>query len=155
MSAQATRQIWKVAVGLAVVAVTAAVAIAVVTERPAPARAQLTLTVPGGASADCNAFDENVLAGMPTAFAGTVSSVSDATVEIDVDRRFRGVGSDVSTVRFTTEPDAPVAIEDAIALEAGTRYLVSATDGVVNVWCGYTAKATPELERSFERAFGD
>ncbi|HVE98849.1 MAG TPA: hypothetical protein VNA12_06695, partial [Mycobacteriales bacterium] len=100
MSALLTRRVGAAAVAILVVA---GAGIAAVSTRERRDHSQLTLTMPPGAgSADCNTFDERVLAEMPVAFSGTVTSMTAGGVQIDVDRRFRGVDPATSTVRFTT-----------------------------------------------------
>jgi hypothetical protein len=98
----------------------------------------------------CIVFDVAVLADMPVALAGTVSSVAGTTATIEVERWYRGGPADVVTV---TSDQRGVAL-DGVELVAGQDYLVTATgDGVVN-GCGYSGPATPELEAAFDQAFG-
>jgi hypothetical protein len=105
------------------------------------------------ATASCIQFSEDVLAGMPVAFAGTVTAVADDEVVLDVDRWF--TGGDADRVRL----DVPGGISPETAalwygvdFRQGERYLVTATDGNVNS-CGYSTPLTPEMESAFERAF--
>lgn len=110
----------------------------------------LALTAPpGDTMSSCMVFDEALLAQMPVAFSGRVTELADGNVTIDVDRWYRGGTADLVTVDSL---NANVAL-DGVDFEAGGSYLVTATDGVVNV-CGFSGPATPELEAAFEQAFG-
>lgn len=116
------------------------------------AAAPLVLTAPdGNAMASCMQFDEKILADMTTAFAGTVTSTTDNTVVIDVDRWWRSTGERPDRVELRTLGASSVAL-DGTEFTEGTRYLVTAAEGNVN-GCGYSGPATPEYEASFERAF--
>ena len=66
-----------------------------------------------------------------------------------MDHWYRGGSADLVTVENL---GGSVAL-DGVEFVAGDDYLVTATDGVVNV-CGFSGPATPELEASFEEAFG-
>ena len=122
------------------------------TDRPAIA-SRLQLKAPDGSQmASCMMFDEKFLAGMSPAFGGTATQVGAVSVVIDVDTWYSPKGSEVDEVELTTGGGAQVAL-DGVEFEQGKRYLVTAADGNVN-GCGYTGPATPELEASFERAFG-
>ena len=105
------------------------------------------------ATASCIQFSEEVLADMPVAFAGTVRTVGDDEVVLDVDRWF--TGGDADRVRLDVPggigPEA-AALWYGVDFQQGERYLVTATNGNVNS-CGYTGPATPDLESAFERAF--
>ena len=71
-------------------------------------------------------------------------------VRLSVVRWF--AGGDATTVELVA-PDGMEALIGGIDFVEGERYLVTATDGVVN-YCGFTGLATPELTAIFERAFG-
>lgn len=117
-----------------------------------PSRATtLELTAAGGDTmSSCIVFDVAVLAQMPTALSGTVTSVDGTTVTVEVDRWYRGGPADVVTV---TSDQRSVSL-DGVELVAGERYLLTAAeDGVVNS-CGYSGPASPELESAFSQAFG-
>jgi hypothetical protein len=105
------------------------------------------------ATASCIQFSEDVLADMPVAFAGTVTTVGDDEVVLDVDRWY--TGGDADSVRLDVPggigPEA-AALWYGVDFQRGERYLVTATGGNVNS-CGYTGAATPEMEAAFERAF--
>ncbi len=106
------------------------------------------------ATASCIVFSEDVLADMPVAFAGTVSTVEADEVVLAVDRWFTDGGAD--RVRLDVPggigPEA-AALWYGVDFHEGERYLVTATNGDVNS-CGYTTAATPDMEAAFERAFG-
>lgn len=101
------------------------------------------------AMASCLAITPELLAPVPLAFEGTVTSVDGEAVTLTVDRWFKG--GEATQVQLTA-PDGLQALIGGIDFEVGTRYLVSAFDGVVN-YCGFTGEATPELTAIFEAAF--
>lgn len=113
----------------------------------------IDLALPGqdGAMASCIRFSAEMLAPMPLAFAGTAVSVQDGLVRLEVDRWYRGGTADV--VQLTAPDEASAALLDSVTFVAGERYLVTATDGVVNS-CGFTMEWTQENAAVFERAFG-
>lgn len=111
----------------------------------------LVLTANGGNSmASCLPFDEGTLAGMSPAFGGTVVELTDSVATLDVDRWFTGGEGEIVEIEYTPGFEALIGTP---SLEVGQRYLITATDGVVN-GCGYSGLATPEYEAAFEGAFG-
>lgn len=119
---------------------------------PGKATTTLALKAPatgGGTSmSSCLAFDVAILRDMPVAFGGSVTEVTADTVTLDVDRWYKGGNADVVTV---STPGQNVSL-DGVDFAKGTRYLVTATDGTVNV-CGFTGEATPDLVKAFDEAF--
>lgn len=142
------------AAAVAAIAVTSGVALSEHHSKP-KAVTTLSLTtraVRPGIAASCILFSVDILRGMSTAFAGTVSEVDTSHVVLTVDHWYKGgTQTEVSIAR----PDGTgtPSLEGGVAFEKGKRYLVTATDGTVN-GCGYSAEATPELEQSFAQAFG-
>jgi hypothetical protein len=106
-------------------------------------------TAPGMQS--CIQFSVDTLRPMQVAFSGTVTSVAAESATLTVDHWYKG--GDTDEVRVTT-PDlsVPVALEGGVELVEGQRYLVTATDGVVNI-CGFTAEWTEDLAATFKEAF--
>ena len=104
----------------------------------------------GGTTGSCLPFSLETLAGMPQAFAGTVTAVTDNTITLAVDRWY--TGGDATTVELTTIADAQ-ALLGGPSYEVGSQYLITASDGAVNS-CGYSDAATPDLRESFAAAFG-
>ncbi len=104
----------------------------------------------GGITGSCLPFSLETLAGMPQAFAGTVTAITDNTITLAVDRWY--TGGDANTVELTTIADAQ-ALLGGPSYEVGSQYLITASDGAVN-YCGYSDAATPELRESFAAAFG-
>lgn len=116
-------------------------------DEPAP----LVLTANGSdALASCLPFDVAILQGMSPAFGGTVVELTDSVATIEVDRWFTGGDAEVVQINYTPGFEALIGTP---SLEVGQRYLITATDGVVN-GCGYSGVATPEYEAAFEQAFG-
>ena len=111
----------------------------------------LELSLPdSGTAASCVAFELRYLADMSPAFAGTAIDVGMDAVVLDVDRWY--AGGDADQVRLEVPRNSTAAL-DGVDFEQGERYLVTAANGTVN-GCGYSGPATPELEQSFEQAFG-
>ena len=119
---------------------------------PAPtaagSRATLALELPpGDVAMSCVQFDVQFLREMPVALAGTVTALEPAQVSLDVDRWYKGGSADRVTIAVPVNNS--VALDGVEFLE-GERYLVTATDGIVN-GCGFSGPATPELERPTTR----
>lgn len=111
----------------------------------------LVLTADGSdALASCLPFEVATLAGMAPAFAGTVVELTDSVATLEVDRWFTDGNAEVAEISYTPGFEALIGTP---ALETGQRYLITATDGVVN-GCGYSGIATPEYEAQWEQAFG-
>lgn len=111
----------------------------------------LVLSAEGSdALASCLPFDVAILEGMSPAFGGTVVELTDSVATFEVDRWFTGGDAEVVEINYTPGFEALIGTP---SLEVGQRYLITATDGVVN-GCGYSGVATPEYEASFEQAFG-
>lgn len=111
---------------------------------------ELTLPDAGGAMASCLPFTVEYLAGMSPAFEATVTAVTDERVALDVDRWF--AGGSAATAVLTIPPEAHAALIGEIDFREGERYLITASDGAVNM-CGYSGEATPEMVAAFEVAF--
>ena len=84
------------------------------------------------------------------AFAGTVVSVDDEFVVLDVDRWYAG-GGDAARIQLRGA-DQSVAL-DGVDFVVGEDYLVTAAQSVVQV-CGVSGPATPELEQLYEQWYG-
>lgn len=111
----------------------------------------LVLAGPGGdALASCLPFEVETLGGMSPAFGGTVVELTDSVAILDVDRWFTDGDTEIVEIEYTPGFEALIGTP---TLEVGQRYLITATDGVVN-GCGYSGLATPEYEAAFEQAFG-
>jgi hypothetical protein len=123
--------------------------------RPTTAAAPTTvaLAAPGGGGASlgsCVPFDVKFLRDMPVALAGTVTAVDAGKVTLKVDRWYRGGDADQVTVS-QPDPQSSVAL-DGVSFEQGKRYLLTATNGTVNV-CGFSGLATPDLQKYYDDAF--
>lgn len=119
---------------------------------PAAAPTVTELALPGSDTmASCVMYDVEFLRPMPVAFSGTAVEVGDGSVLLDVDRWYRGGDSD--QVRLVAPGQEMVALLGSVTFEEGGRYLVTATDGVVNS-CGFSAEWSPQMAEDFEQAFG-
>jgi hypothetical protein len=83
------------------------------------------------------------------ALAGTVVSIDDVHVVLDVDHWYAGGDADRVILNAS---DQNVAL-DGVEFVVGDRYLVSAADEVVMV-CGVSGPATPELEQLYDQWYG-
>lgn len=99
--------------------------------------------------ASCIVLTPDILADVPLAFAGTVTSVESETVTLSVDEWY--VGGDAATVELSA-PSGLGALIGSIEFTEGSQYLISAYDGVVN-YCGFSGPATPELQAIYDEAF--
>lgn len=116
---------------------------------PAPTTVALS-AAPGGAMSSCLPFDVALLADMPVAFAGTATAVNADAVTLDVDRWYTGGSAAQVTIRVPSGQSS-IAL-DGVDFVDGQRYLLTATEGTVN-GCGFSGRATPELEAAFAEAF--
>ncbi len=140
------------------VGVAAAAAIAFVVSNgssPATTATELGLTPTDPLMAICLAFEPSQLEGVEVAFGGTVTEItgdqaSGSTIRLEIDRWFRGGDTDVVDVIV---PAGFTAALDGVDFVVGTRYLVTAVDGVVTS-CGLSGPATPEFEQVFSDVFG-
>jgi hypothetical protein len=110
----------------------------------------LALSMPATPDSRCRAFDVAVLRTMQVAFEGTVTATRNQQTTLAVDHWFTGGDADRVTIRV---PDGRTSEVLGIDFRSGKRYLVTATDGMVN-GCGYSGPATSELESAFAEAFG-
>lgn len=111
----------------------------------------MVLTANGGdAMASCIRFDPAILADMSPAFSGTVTEMTDSTVTLEVDHWYTGGKAKTVEIQYTPGFEALIGTP---SFDVGQRYLITATDGVVN-GCGYSGPATPDLEAAFNQAFG-
>jgi hypothetical protein len=78
-------------------------------------------------------------------FGGTVSSIEDGVVTLDVDRWYRGGPADQVQLDAS---GLPMVALDGVEFVVGQRYLVSIIDGTVGL-CGTSGPATPEFEQIF------
>ncbi len=113
----------------------------------------LSLADTGISMSSCLPFDVNVLAAMPVAFAGTATEITQTTVTINVDHWFTTDTAETDLVAIALPAGITSAALDGVDFVVGDRYLVTATDGVVN-GCGFSGPATPEFETAFTSAFG-
>lgn len=149
-----TRTRWLLAAAAAVVAAAVGITVAVTaggsSSNPKTVK---HLALPGGGPAVnmCIRFTVDMLRDMPVAFSGTAAEVTDDNVLLDVDHWYKGGSAD--QVELSNSNNPQIALEGGIHFETGQRYLVSASDGTVSM-CGYSGEWTPELEQSYQEAFG-
>ena len=102
-------------------------------------------------AAKCMVPTAEILANQQTAFDGTVASITDGVVTLDVTHWYRGGQADQVTV--TAPPAEMQALVLAVDFQVGQRYLVSANDGFVTV-CGFTGAYNDDLAAMYAEAFG-
>jgi hypothetical protein len=105
---------------------------------------------PGDVAMSCVQFDVQILRDMPVALAGTVTALEPEQVSLDVDRWYKGGTADRVTIAVPVNNSAAL---DGVDFREGERYLLTATDGIVN-GCGFSGPASPELESAYAEAFG-
>ena len=143
------RKTWTLGAAVVALAILAVAIGFIVTRDGGASAAPLTLSAGSDATASCMPFDVQTLAGMSTAFAGTVTQLESGAITMDVDRWY--IGGDAQTVRLTTIDDAQ-ALLGGFPFEVGSQYLLTASNGALN-YCGYSGPATPEFQNSFNTAF--
>ena len=137
----------------ALVAIVAAVVgiILAAGEEPEPVAApplELSLGNPA-ISASCIPVSVETLQGIPIAFEGTVTELTDDSVTLSVDRWFRGGDADVVRLAAITDTNIMISV---VEFEVGEQYLITASEGSVN-YCGYSGPATAELRSLFGQAY--
>jgi hypothetical protein len=98
----------------------------------------------------CIRFSAEALMPMEMAFDGTAVQVASGRVVIRVGHWYRG--GDAPRVELTTPVGDSVTLEGSLKFQQGRRYLVTASDGVVNS-CGFTLEWAPEAAATFQWAF--
>jgi len=111
----------------------------------------MALKAPAGDSMQsCVMFSVEFLRPMQTAFDGTVTGIDGDVVTLEVNNWYKGGDAEVVEV---TNFDTSMTSLDGLDFEDDQRYLVTATDGVVNI-CGFSAPYTDEMASAFAEAFG-
>lgn len=111
---------------------------------------ELAMAGSGPSMSSCIQFSVGILADMPVAFSGTAVEVGNGTVLLDVDHWYRG--GDAQQVEISSPDLSTVSLDGAVTFSDGQRYLVTATDGVVNS-CGFTAEWNADTAAAFDEAF--
>ncbi len=98
----------------------------------------------------CRRVTPEALAGMETAFAGTVTAVGGEAITFEVERWY--AGGDVDVVEVLDPVGLGAALEGSPDFEPGQRFLVTAAEGQVT-GCGFSAPYSVPRERMFQQAF--
>ena len=120
---------------------------------PVPSQTVTTLSAPDDAAAHakCMVPNAQTLAGLPTAFDGTVTAIDGDTVTLEPSQWYAGEPTDL--VEVTAPGEQWERLLSAVHFEDGQRYLVSATDqGAVTV-CGFSAAYSDDLAAVYAEAF--
>ena len=116
-----------------------------------PPPSVMTLSARPPSTAKCMVVSPAVLQQQEVAFDGTVNSISDALVTLDVSHWY--LGGDADQVTVQAPPADLQALVQAADFKVGQRYLVSATGGSVTV-CGFTGPYSADLAAMYDQAFG-
>ena len=116
-----------------------------------PPPSVMTLSARPPSTAKCMVVSPAVLQQQEVAFDGTVNSISEGLVTLDVGHWY--LGGDADQVTVEAPPADLQALVQAADFKVGQRYLVSATGGSVSV-CGFTAPYSAELAAMYDEAFG-
>jgi hypothetical protein len=119
---------------------------------PTVTRLALPASAGGPSLGSCIMFSTDVLKDMSPAFAGTVVSLGDGQVVLDVDRWYAGGDTDQVALAVPDGAASP-SLEGFPEFAVGQPYLITAAEGTVN-GCGYSGPATAELQQAFDTAFG-
>lgn len=111
----------------------------------------LELSAQPPTTAKCAAVSPELLGLQETAFDGTVTSMTDGVVTLEVGQWYRGGDTDLVTVQ--APPAEMTALIAAVQFEQGQRYLVAANDGFVTA-CAMSAPWSEELAALYAAAYG-
>jgi hypothetical protein len=98
----------------------------------------------------CPPVDAAAIAASSVAFKGTVVTRGNGEAKLTVDESY--VGAPTSTVTLFAPPGVDAWL-GPVSWTVGTQYFVTANSGIVS-FCGRSGRATPELRKVFEQAFG-
>lgn len=145
--------VWGIVGGLAAIGAAAVVVTAIGLGQPAGPT--VALNPAGGAdpmatSLKCAETTPELVATGTLAFAGTVASIEDGTVTLDVTEQFAG-----DAVGTVTTPQGSPEISDGASpvYTVGEKWLVT-SDGETIFSCGLSGTETPELRSIYDAAFG-
>lgn len=113
----------------------------------------MALTAPGGDAAMmmCMRLDAEALRPVPVALAGTVTTLTDETVTLDVTHWYKGGTAERVTIARPPGDISPALIP-GVEFEQGKAFLITATEGTVN-GCGFSGPESPELKKVYDEAF--
>jgi hypothetical protein len=111
---------------------------------------ELSAPAPAAYSARCLVPTAETLSGQELAFDGTVTTIADGVVTLQVSHWYAGDPTDL--VRVQAPADVLQRLVGAVDFEDGGRYLVSATGGRVTV-CGFSAPYSADLAAMYDQAF--
>jgi len=116
-----------------------------------PTVTELTGPDQGALSARCMVPNADLLSDQPVAFDGTVASISDGLVTLDVTHWYAGDPTDLVTVEA---PSAQIQkLLAAVQFKDGGRYLVAANESGELLVCGFSAPYTQGLASLYDQAF--
>lgn len=101
-------------------------------------------------SARCMVPNAEALSQQQVAFDGTVTTVADGVVTLEVGEWYAGDPTDL--VRVQAPAEEMQRLLSAVSFQEGERYLVAATDGQVMI-CGFSAPYSEDLAALYQQAF--
>ncbi len=102
-------------------------------------------------SARCMVPNADLLADQPVAFDGTVASIADGLVTLEVTHWYAGDPTDLVTVEA---PSAEIQqLLAAVQFKDGGRYLVAANESGQLLVCGFSAPYSEGLASLYDQAF--
>lgn len=111
---------------------------------------EISLVMPGSdVTAMCARVEPAFVRNMELVFSGTAVETTEDEVVLDVDRWYHGGTAD--RVRLTTG-EVPITLYGEIDFQQDERYLITASDGRVNI-CGFSGPWNPELAEVYADAF--
>lgn len=105
-----------------------------------------------GSPGRCMQVNAQTVSNAETAFDGTVTAVDDDRVVLEVARWYAGGTADQVELTVPDPGEVGLRLPGQPGFGVGERWLVTATDGRVNV-CGFTAPWSPRLAEVFDAAF--
>lgn len=111
---------------------------------------ELSAPSPTAYAARCMVPNAEVLAQQEVAFDGTVTTVADGIVTLEVGEWYAGDPTDL--VRVQAPAEEMQQLLAAVSFREGERYLVAATDGQVMI-CGFSAPYSADLAAIYAEAF--
>ena len=111
----------------------------------------LELSAKPPSAGKCAMVSAELLAMQETAFDGTVTSIADGLVTLEVGHWYRGGDTDLVTVQ--APPAEMQALIQGADFQGGQRYLVAANDGFVTA-CAMSAPYSDELAALYAEAYG-
>lgn len=116
------------------------------------ATATYALDPSGQAAGRCIPPSADQVRTLDVAFVGVVTERTDDRVVLDVQRTWKGPQAQSRVVLDVKRAEGAIAEALPLTFEVGKEYVVGVKQGNVRL-CGWTAEASPVLEREYDAAF--